>query len=75
MRTASADIYKYQSKFDTQTGFLQIKDKTYIPVSNLVYVKRQTSWGSSVSIVSGYGLDERAIEVRSPAEVKVIFFL
>jgi hypothetical protein len=25
---------------------------------------------SSVSIVSGYGLDDRAIEVRSPAEVK-----
>jgi hypothetical protein len=24
--------------------------------------------GSSVSIVSGYGLDDRAIEVRSPAE-------
>jgi hypothetical protein len=24
--------------------------------------------GSSVSIVSGYGLDERAIEVRCPAE-------
>jgi hypothetical protein len=26
--------------------------------------------GSSVSVVSGYGLDERAIEVRSPAEAK-----
>jgi hypothetical protein len=26
--------------------------------------------GSSVSIVSGYGLDDRAIEIRSPAEVK-----
>jgi hypothetical protein len=26
--------------------------------------------GSSVSIVSGYGLDDREIEVRSPAEVK-----
>jgi hypothetical protein len=26
--------------------------------------------GSSVSIVSGYGLEDRAIEVRSPAEVK-----
>jgi hypothetical protein len=26
--------------------------------------------GSSVSIVSGYGLDERAIEVRSQAEAK-----
>jgi hypothetical protein len=29
--------------------------------------------GSSVSIVSGYGLDDRAIEVRSPAEAKGIF--
>jgi hypothetical protein len=29
--------------------------------------------GSSVSIVSGYGLDDRAIEVRSPAEAKVFF--
>jgi hypothetical protein len=26
--------------------------------------------GSSVSIVSGYGMDDRAIEVRSPAEAK-----
>jgi hypothetical protein len=26
--------------------------------------------GNSVSIVSGYGLDDRAIEVRSPAEAK-----
>jgi hypothetical protein len=29
--------------------------------------------GSSVSIVSGYGLDDRAIEVRSPAEAKRFF--
>jgi hypothetical protein len=28
------------------------------------------SRGSSVSIVSGYGLDDRAIEVRSPAGAK-----
>jgi hypothetical protein len=27
-------------------------------------------WGSSVSIVSHYGLDDRAIEVRSPAEAR-----
>jgi hypothetical protein len=26
--------------------------------------------GTSVSIVSGYGLDDRAIEVRSPADMK-----
>jgi hypothetical protein len=32
----------------------------------------QDEWepGSSVSIVSGYGLDDRAIEVRSPVEAK-----
>jgi hypothetical protein len=29
--------------------------------------------GSSVSIMSDYGLDDRAIEVRSPAEVKGFF--
>jgi hypothetical protein len=29
--------------------------------------------GSSVNIVSGYGLDDRAIEVRSPAEAKGFF--
>jgi hypothetical protein len=34
-------------------------------------IKREP--GSSVSIVSGYGLDDRAIEVRSPAEAKGIF--
>jgi hypothetical protein len=31
--------------------------------------------GSSVSIVSGYGLDDWAIEVRSPTEAKGIFTL
>jgi hypothetical protein len=30
--------------------------------------------GSSASIVSGYGLDDRVIEVRSPAEAKGLFF-
>jgi hypothetical protein len=29
--------------------------------------------GSSVSIVSGYGLDDRAIDVRFPAEAKDFF--
>jgi hypothetical protein len=29
--------------------------------------------GSSVSIVSGYGLNDRGIEVRSPAEEKGFF--
>jgi hypothetical protein len=29
--------------------------------------------GSSISIVSGYGLDDRAIEVPSPTEAKGFF--
>jgi hypothetical protein len=29
--------------------------------------------GSSVSIVSSYGLDDRTIDVRSPAEAKGLF--
>jgi hypothetical protein len=29
--------------------------------------------GSSVSIVFDYGLDDRAVEVRSPAEVEEFF--
>jgi hypothetical protein len=29
------------------------------------------SWDSSVSVVSDYGLDDRVIEVRSPAKVRV----
>jgi hypothetical protein len=33
-----------------------------------VYPSRET--GSSVCIVFGYGLDDRVIEVRSPAEAK-----
>jgi hypothetical protein len=35
----------------------------------LAYFKEQEP-GSSVSIVSGYGLDDRAIEVRSPTGAK-----
>jgi hypothetical protein len=36
----------------------------------LLSIKHNGVPGSSVSIVSGYGLDDRAIEVRSPAEAK-----
>jgi hypothetical protein len=36
-------------------------------------VLQKQSLGSSGSIVSDYGLDDRAIEVRSPAEEKGFF--
>jgi hypothetical protein len=34
------------------------------------YALNYRSWGCSVSIVSDYGLDNRVIEIRSPAEAK-----
>jgi hypothetical protein len=40
-----------------------------------VYGTRYRSQGSSVSIVSDYGLDDRAIGVRSPAEANDFFLL
>jgi hypothetical protein len=45
----------------------------YPPIYYLVF-QVAGSRGSSVRIESGYGLDERAIEVRSPAEAKGFFF-
>jgi hypothetical protein len=36
----------------------------------MVHYEETESRGSSVSIVSRYGLDDRAIEVRSSAEAK-----
>jgi hypothetical protein len=42
-------------------------------IKNTFIIRRQREPGSSVSIVSGYGLDDRAIEVRSPAEAKGFF--
>jgi hypothetical protein len=49
-------------------GVLRISHISIIP--SLPHIREP---GSSVSIVSGYGLDDRAIEVRSPAEAKEFF--
>jgi hypothetical protein len=46
--------------------FLEIRLK----MNCVVYSKNVRSRGSSVSIVSDYGLDDQAIEVRSPARPK-----
>jgi hypothetical protein len=42
-----------------------------ITFKNTINIISETD--SSVNIVSGYGLDDRAIEVRSPAEAKLFF--
>jgi hypothetical protein len=39
-------------------------------ILHLMLGKHYIELGSSVSIVSGYGLDERVIKVRSPTEAK-----
>jgi hypothetical protein len=49
-----------------------ISQSRYAPAGkSLWYSLKRRSRGSSVSIVSGYGLDNRAIGVRSPAGAKV----
>jgi hypothetical protein len=50
--------------------FLDSADPLYKIIS---YIPLNGEPGSSVSIVSGYGLDYRTIEVRSPAEAKGFF--
>jgi hypothetical protein len=40
---------------------------------SLEYLNKMGSQGSSGSTVSGYGLHDRAIEVRTPAEAKGFF--
>jgi hypothetical protein len=45
----------------------------FSPVSILPLGLHTCEPGGSVSIVSGYGLDDRAIEVRFPAEAKGFF--
>jgi hypothetical protein len=42
-------------------------------VKTVISITSKRSQGSSVSIVSGYGLDDRTIEVRSPAEARGFF--
>jgi hypothetical protein len=44
-----------------------------IDAYNLTSIMRPVEPGSSVSVVSGCGLDDRAMEVRSPAEAKGFF--
>jgi hypothetical protein len=45
----------------------------FITKAILIRYKNFCAPGSSVSIVSGYGLDDRAIEVRTPTEAKGFF--
>jgi hypothetical protein len=47
-----------------------VTNKTIHSIYTLVGLCCVCELGSSVSIVSGYGLDDRAIEVRSPADAK-----
>jgi hypothetical protein len=46
---------------------------TFVQSDTSEFVKSSDMKDSSVSIASGYGLDDWAIEVQSPAEVKGFF--
>jgi hypothetical protein len=56
---------------DRVTQYFKFSSATFCISHNFCLVKLH--FVSRVSIVSGYGLDDRAIEVRSPAKVKDFF--
>jgi hypothetical protein len=58
------------------TGYTHLRVSWFSLVSSnyFLIVAYLRNRGSSVSIVSDYGLDDRAIDFRSPAEAKVFFF-
>jgi hypothetical protein len=66
IRAGSRSISPSVTSFTYETT-QRILNKFFIYV---IYQRTFRSRGSSVSIVSGYGLDDRAIEVRSPAGAK-----
>jgi hypothetical protein len=54
------------------TGIMNVT-KFFMFVNDLCVILFHSEPGSSVSTVSGYGLDDRAIEVPSPTEAKGFF--
>jgi hypothetical protein len=56
------DIFNSVSLYTDSVGFVITE-----------YCKSRSEPGSSVSIVSGYGLDDQAIEVQFPADAKGFF--
>jgi hypothetical protein len=62
--------YEYRQKtfLSTVTASSESWRTLYFVILSIQYKSRV----SSVSIVSGYGLDDRTIEVRSPAEAKEV---
>jgi hypothetical protein len=53
-------------RVDARKQILEVLSVVYL----IVLPSTDCKPGSSVSIVSGYGLDDRTVEVRSPAEAK-----
>jgi hypothetical protein len=63
-------IFKISSTFiNEKIKNIWLQRRTVFIYFSAIFV----SQGSSVSIVSGYGLDDRAIEIRSAAEAKGFF--
>jgi hypothetical protein len=54
----------------THTYFCYTRERRALRLNKTCSYLQPWELGSSVSIVSGYELDDRAIEVRSPAEAK-----
>jgi hypothetical protein len=70
-RWISVNVSPEQSGWDVKlTTHIHLMARLRMPCILMAYLITFRSRGSSVSTVSGYGLDDRAIEVRSPAGAK-----
>jgi hypothetical protein len=59
-----------KSRTQSSVGKVMLTDSGIHKAQLWITMKRRRTRGSSVSIVSRYGLDDRTIEVRSSAEAK-----
>jgi hypothetical protein len=57
----------------TKMSLQPLRESSMFLRSIVMLSTNDKSWDSSVNVVSDYGLDDRVIEVRSPAKVRVFF--
>jgi hypothetical protein len=74
VRTAFIALMLEAVHISETSGHFKMATRRYIPEDSKLHTHRRENLKSH-SQYSDYGLDDRAIEVRSPAEAKRIFFL
>jgi hypothetical protein len=68
-----SNVYEVKIYSSLISEHIFIHSNIFLLVTVMVWYYTKRSQGSSVSIVSDYRVDDRAIEVRSPAEARGFF--